>query len=45
MALLETRMVALDELMLPWMIAGKHGETFYQLFESKQLALPAAQKH
>lgn len=42
MALLETRMVTLDELMLPWMIAGKHGETFYQLFESKQLALPAA---
>lgn len=42
MALLETRMVSLDELMLPWMIAGKHGETFYQLFESKQLALPSA---
>lgn len=42
MALLETRMVTLDEIMLPWMIAGKHGETFYQLFESQQLALPAA---
>lgn len=41
MALLETRMVSLDELLLPWMIAGQNGETFYQLFESKQLALPA----
>lgn len=42
MALLETGMVSLDELMLPWMIAGKQGETFYQLFASQQLSLPAA---
>ena len=39
-ALLETRMVSLDELLLPWMIAGQNGETLYQLFESSQLALP-----
>jgi hypothetical protein len=42
LALLETRMATLDAIMLPWMIAGQNGETFYQLFESRQLALPAA---
>lgn len=42
MALLETRMVTLPEIMLPWMIAGEGGETVYQLFERRQLALPAA---
>jgi hypothetical protein len=42
MALLETRMVAFEEIMLPWMIAGRDGETVFQLFESQQLALPAA---
>ncbi len=41
LALLETRMASLDAIMLPWMIAGSGGETFYQLFESRQLALPA----
>lgn len=39
MALLETRMVAFEELMLPWMVTGS-GQTVYQLFESRQLALP-----
>lgn len=42
MALLESRMVTLPEIMLPWMIAGTDGETVYQLFEQRQLALPAA---
>lgn len=41
LALLETRMSSLDEIMLPWMIAGPGGETVYRLFESRQLALPA----
>lgn len=39
MALLETRMVTLPELLLPWMIAGDDGSTVYQLFESRQLKL------
>jgi hypothetical protein len=34
-------MVTLPEIMLPWMIAGTDGETVYQLFEQRQLALPA----
>jgi hypothetical protein len=43
LALLETRMATLAEIMLPWMIAGQDGQTVYQLFESRQLALPAPQ--
>lgn len=45
MALLETRMVTLPEIMLPWMIAGEDGSTVYQLFERQQLALPSAVNH
>jgi len=41
MALLETRMILLDEVMLPWMVTAS-GQTVYQLFEQQQLALPAA---
>lgn len=41
MALIDLSMSTLPEIMLPWMIAGRDGETVYQLFERRQLALPS----
>ena len=42
LAIIETRMVTLPQVMLPWMIAGPSGESLYELVERRQLALPAA---
>ena len=42
LAIVETQMTTLDEVMMPWMIAGREGQTVYQLYAQRQLALPAA---
>lgn len=41
-AIVETEMVRLDEVMLPYLV-GPGDQTLYQAFVSNQLALPAAQ--
>lgn len=38
MAILETEMVAIDQIMLPYMVDGK-GKTVYELYQSRQLLL------
>jgi hypothetical protein len=41
LALIETEMVRLDQVLLPYMITGEQGETVYQLMEQRQFqALP-----
>ncbi|MCC6833311.1 MAG: hypothetical protein IT200_18400 [Thermoleophilia bacterium] len=42
LAIIETQMTTLDEVMLPWLIAGRDGQTVYQLYAQRQLALPGA---
>lgn len=42
MAILETEMVAFDEVMLPYLVHDS-GKTLYEAFRDHQLALPAAQ--
>lgn len=40
LAIIETQMVPLDEVFLPYMV-GDSGQTVYQLYQSNTLALPA----
>ena len=39
MAILESQMVSIDEVFLPYIINPTDGQTIYQLFQSKQLLL------
>lgn len=39
MAILESEMVKMDEIFLPYMIADKTGNTLYQLYNNNQLCL------
>lgn len=39
MAILESEMVRMDEIFLPYMIVNQSGETLYQLYDNKQLCL------
>lgn len=41
LAIVESGMVTLDEVMLPYLVAGPKGETFYRLARESQLALEA----
>lgn len=39
MAILESEMVRMDEIFLPYMIANRTGETMYELYNNNQLCL------
>lgn len=41
MAILESEMVRMDEIFLPYMIADRAGNTLYQLYNNNQLCLEA----
>ena len=41
LAIIQTNMVTLDQVMLPYMI-GDNGQTVYELYRDQQLALPAS---
>lgn len=41
LAIIATRMVTFDQVMLPYMATGPTGQTVYQLWIDQQLALPA----
>ena len=41
LAIIQTEMVTLDQVMLPYMTTGVEGRTIYELYVDKQLALPA----
>lgn len=41
LALIRTEMVTLDQVMLPYMVDGGSGQTFYELYVDRQLALSA----
>lgn len=40
LAIISTRMVTFDQVMLPYMSAGPSGQTIYDLYLNQQLALP-----
>lgn len=41
LAIIRTEMATLDQVMLPYMQQGERGETVYELYRDRQLALPA----
>jgi hypothetical protein len=42
MALIETEMVSLDQVMLPYLVVDSSDRTLYEVMRGRQLALPAA---
>lgn len=43
LALIQTQMVTLDQIMLPYMQADEHGRTVYEVMVARHLALPAGE--